>query len=53
LPKLFSRCAITTNFDRVLEKVYEQEGAAFVDTVTGRGNAKPSTAQFPPVTGIC
>jgi hypothetical protein len=39
LPKLFNRCAITTNFDRVLEKVYEQEGAPFVDAVTGRGNA--------------
>ena len=39
LPKLFNRCAITTNFDRVLEKVYEQEGSAFVDTVTGRGHA--------------
>ncbi len=39
LPKLFNRCAITTNFDRVLEKVYEQEGAAFVDTATGRGHA--------------
>lgn len=39
LPKLFNRCAITTNFDRVLEKVYEQEGAGFVDTVTGRGHA--------------
>jgi hypothetical protein len=39
LPTLFNRCAITTNFDRVLEKVYEQEGFSFVDTVTGRGNA--------------
>jgi hypothetical protein len=39
LPKLFSRCAITTNFDRLLERVYEQEGSSFVDTVTGRGNA--------------
>jgi hypothetical protein len=39
LPRLFNRCAITTNFDRVLEKVYEQEGFAFVDTVTGRGHA--------------
>lgn len=39
LPKLFDRCAITTNFDRVLEKVYEQEGVPFMDTVTGRGNA--------------
>lgn len=38
LPKLFRRCAITTNFDRVLEKVYEQEGVHFMDTVTGRGN---------------
>jgi hypothetical protein len=38
LPKLFNRCAITTNFDRVLEKVYEQEGAPFIETVTGRGN---------------
>lgn len=39
LPKLFNRCAITTNFDRVLERVYEQEGVGFVDTVTGRGHA--------------
>lgn len=39
LPKLFNRCAVTTNFDRVLEKVYEQEGVPFMDTVTGRGNA--------------
>jgi hypothetical protein len=39
LPKRFNRCAITTNFDRVLEKVYEQEGVPFMDTVTGRGNA--------------
>lgn len=38
LPKLFGRCAITTNFDRVLEKVYEQEGFGFVDTATGRGS---------------
>ncbi len=39
LPKLFNRCAITTNFDRVLETVYEQEGASFADTVAGRGHA--------------
>ena len=39
LPKLFDRCAITTNFDRILEKVYEQNGASFLETVTGRGNS--------------
>lgn len=39
LPKLFNRCAITTNFDRVLEKVYEQEAAHFLDKVTGRGSS--------------
>ena len=40
LPKLFKRCAITTNFDRVLEGVYQQDGSPFVEKVTGRGNAK-------------
>lgn len=39
LPMLFNRCVITTNFDRVLEKVYEQKGAPFMEKVTGRGNA--------------
>src|SRR3954452_1226300 len=36
LPKLFDNSAITTNFDRVLERVYEIEGRAFVEKVTGR-----------------
>jgi hypothetical protein len=39
LPKLFNRCAVTTNFDRVLEKAYEQEGVGFIEKVTGRGNS--------------
>lgn len=39
LPALFDKCAITTNFDRVLEKVYENASKAFVEKVTGRGNA--------------
>lgn len=39
LPKLFDNSAITTNFDRVLEKVYENDGKAFVEKVTGRGRA--------------
>jgi len=37
LPKLFDNAAITTNFDRVLERVYELDGRAFVEKVTGRG----------------
>lgn len=39
LPKLFDCSAITTNFDRVLEKVYENEGRTFVEKVTGSGRA--------------
>jgi hypothetical protein len=39
LPKLFDSSAITTNFDRVLEKVYENDAKAFVEKVTGRGRA--------------
>jgi len=39
LPRLFDSCAITTNFDRVLEQVYTREGKAFVEKVTGRGKA--------------
>jgi len=39
LPKLFDSCAITTNFDRVLEQVYVAHGKAFVEKVTGRGRA--------------
>lgn len=37
LPKLFDCSVITTNFDRVLERVYENEGRVFVEKVTGRG----------------
>ena len=39
LPKLFDRCAITTNFDRVLEQVYADQSRAFSEKVTGRGKA--------------
>lgn len=39
LPKLFDNSAITTNFDRVLEKVYEADAKSFVEKVTGRGRA--------------
>lgn len=38
LPKLFDGCAITTNYDRVLEQVYAAAGRGFVDKCTGRGN---------------
>lgn len=37
LADLFDSCAITTNFDRVLEKAYEKSGKAFVEKTTGRG----------------
>lgn len=39
LPGLFDSCAITTNFDRVLEKAYEKSDKAFVEKTTGRGPA--------------
>lgn len=39
LPKLFDGSVITTNFDRVLERVYEDDGKAFEEKVTGRGRA--------------
>jgi hypothetical protein len=39
LPRLFDNSAITTNFDRVLEKVYENDAKSFVEKVTGRGQA--------------
>lgn len=39
LPKLFDNSAITTNFDRVLEKAYEADAKSFVEKVTGRGQA--------------
>ena len=37
LPRLFDSCVITTNFDRILEKVYEEDGKTFTEKVTGRG----------------
>lgn len=39
LPKLFDCSVITTNFDRVLERVYESAGKAFEEKVAGRGRA--------------
>jgi hypothetical protein len=39
LPKLFDGSVITTNFDRVLERVYENDSKAFEEKVTGRGRA--------------
>ena len=39
LPKLFDSSVITTNFDRVLERVYENDAKSFVEKVTGRGQA--------------
>jgi len=39
LPKLFDGSVITTNFDRVLERVYEDGGKPFEEKVTGRGRA--------------
>jgi hypothetical protein len=36
LPELFDNCALTTNFDRVLEMAYEKCGRAFVEKTTGR-----------------
>lgn len=39
LPKLFDCSVITTNFDRVLERVYEGDAKSFVEKVTGRGQA--------------
>jgi len=37
LSELFDSCAITTNFDRVLEMAYERSGKAFIEKTTGRG----------------
>jgi hypothetical protein len=39
LPKLFDCSVVTTNFDRVLERVYENNAKSFVEKVTGRGQA--------------
>jgi hypothetical protein len=38
LPRLFERCAITTNFDRVAEEAWSAAGAAFREKIFGRGN---------------
>jgi hypothetical protein len=56
LADLFDSCAITTNFDRVLEKAYEKCGKAFVEKTTGRGpaeSATPSTALFQRAIATC
>jgi hypothetical protein len=39
LPKLFDNSVVTTNFDRVIEHVYENHKRPFVEKVTGRGRA--------------
>jgi hypothetical protein len=39
IPRLFDSSAVTTNFDRVLETVYANEGRPFVEKVTGRATA--------------
>lgn len=39
LPKVFNCSVITTNFDRVLERVYENDAKAFEEKVTGLGRA--------------
>jgi hypothetical protein len=39
LPELFDGSVITTNFDRVLERVYESGAKAFEEKVTGRGRS--------------
>ena len=38
LPQLFSRCAITTNFDRVAEEAWAAAGVPFREKIFGRGN---------------
>jgi len=42
LPRLFDCTVVTTNFDRVLEQVYDSEGRAFTEKCNGRG----TTAAF-------
>lgn len=37
LPALFDCTVVTTNFDRILEKVYENEARAFTEKCNGRG----------------
>ena len=48
LPKLFDSSAITTNFDRVLEKAYENDAKSFVEKVTGGGQAGAFFRAIPP-----
>lgn len=38
LPEIFDSCVVTTNFDRVLERVYESASRPFVEKATGKGN---------------
>ncbi len=38
LPQLFSKCAITTNFDRVAEEAWSAAGGPFREKIFGRGN---------------
>lgn len=38
LPRLFSSCVITTNFDRVLEDCYSQQQTAFTEKAVGLNN---------------
>jgi hypothetical protein len=38
LPSLFSRCAVTTNFDRVAEEAWSIAGVPFREKIFGRGN---------------
>lgn len=40
LPQLFDCSVITTNFDRVLERVYEVQAKAFTEKVSGRGRTQ-------------
>ncbi len=39
LPQIFDGPVITTNFDRAIEKAYEKGQRAFIEKVSGRGNA--------------
>jgi hypothetical protein len=39
LPELFDSCAITTNFDRILEDAYQKSAKPFAEKTTGRAPA--------------
>jgi hypothetical protein len=47
LPLLFDSCAVTTNFDRVLEEVYHRAGRPFQEKCPGCGNTKPFFRAIP------